>query len=445
MIEVKNRTMLIPKIERTIGTALDENTEVRLFKINRYAEGTADISHLTFKLIAKNELGTENTIYLEKSITNDAIYLMWQIIPNDIGVSGTLLTQIKGFDNTGVCRWYSFIGPFYVAENIGGDIDISHLSDYEILQIKVETALRELAEANYLTAADLPIASAVKAGMIKLGYGLDAELDGTVNVTVEGGGGGTNDYQGLKNKPSIAGVTLSGNKSLEELGIQPKGNYLTPDDASPGGYYTPIVEDGILSWGKSQEDMPDVAPANIKGSDGKDGNDGNDGKTAYEYAVDGGYEGTEEEFAQKLAEEAVLKSDTVGTYEEIMACTEAGFVPDALAVKEMAESQNAKTEWKSVGSTGGPYFSATEKTIQFDELKDANEVLVRILVPGAYDFRKNFFVTSELREDATYFYRSNEQYASPYVRFDKSTGTIIYGSYLLVGTINIQLASVYYR
>lgn len=38
------------------------------------------------------------------------------------------------------------------------------------------------------------------------------------------------------------------------------------------------------------------------GKDGTDGTDGADGKTAYEYAQDGGYQGTEEEFAQKLAE-----------------------------------------------------------------------------------------------------------------------------------------------
>jgi hypothetical protein len=38
------------------------------------------------------------------------------------------------------------------------------------------------------------------------------------------------------------------------------------------------------------------------GTDGKDGTDGIDGKNAYEYAQDGGYQGTEEEFAQKLAE-----------------------------------------------------------------------------------------------------------------------------------------------
>jgi hypothetical protein len=38
------------------------------------------------------------------------------------------------------------------------------------------------------------------------------------------------------------------------------------------------------------------------GKDGTDGTDGTDGKNAYEYAQDGGYQGTEEEFAQKLAE-----------------------------------------------------------------------------------------------------------------------------------------------
>lgn len=34
-----------------------------------------------------------------------------------------------------------------------------------------------------------------------------------------GGGGGTSDYSQLTNKPSINGVTLSGNKTSEDLGI----------------------------------------------------------------------------------------------------------------------------------------------------------------------------------------------------------------------------------
>lgn len=41
-----------------------------------------------------------------------------------------------------------------------------------------------------------------------------------------GTGGGTSNYNDLLNKPSINDVELSGNKTLEELGIQAKGNYI---------------------------------------------------------------------------------------------------------------------------------------------------------------------------------------------------------------------------
>lgn len=40
-----------------------------------------------------------------------------------------------------------------------------------------------------------------------------------------GGGGGTSDYTELANKPSINSVTLTGNKSLADLGIQPADVY----------------------------------------------------------------------------------------------------------------------------------------------------------------------------------------------------------------------------
>ena len=40
----------------------------------------------------------------------------------------------------------------------------------------------------------------------------------------------TGDYDDLTDKPSINNVTLSGNKTLTELGIQPSGQYLTSTD-----------------------------------------------------------------------------------------------------------------------------------------------------------------------------------------------------------------------
>lgn len=59
----------------------------------------------------------------------------------------------------------------------------------------------------------------------------DAEGDHVFDVMDgQGGGGGTSDYNDLSNKPQIAGVTLSGNKSLADLGA---GTYSKPSGGIP--------------------------------------------------------------------------------------------------------------------------------------------------------------------------------------------------------------------
>ena len=57
------------------------------------------------------------------------------------------------------------------------------------------------------------------------------DVYGILNSKIEEGSGdpGTSDYNGLTNKPKINGVELSGEKSLEDLGIQPAGDYLTEE------------------------------------------------------------------------------------------------------------------------------------------------------------------------------------------------------------------------
>lgn len=55
-----------------------------------------------------------------------------------------------------------------------------------------------------------------------------------------GGSGGTKDYLDLENKPQLNGVTLEGNKSLDDIGAQPKGNYLTTES-----------DPTVPSWAKS--------------------------------------------------------------------------------------------------------------------------------------------------------------------------------------------------
>lgn len=81
------------------------------------------------------------------------------------------------------------------------------------------------------SSGDLPIATATTLGGIKVGNNLSITEDGTLSANA--GTTGTTDYTQLENKPQINSVELTGNKTLDDLGIQAKGNYLTalPDNA----------------------------------------------------------------------------------------------------------------------------------------------------------------------------------------------------------------------
>lgn len=74
---------------------------------------------------------------------------------------------------------------------------------------------------------------------------------GSGNINIEGGGGGgTSNYADLINKPKINNVELNGNKSLNDLGIQPAGNYAlesemptkTSDLTNDSGFITGYTE-----------------------------------------------------------------------------------------------------------------------------------------------------------------------------------------------------------
>ena len=52
---------------------------------------------------------------------------------------------------------------------------------------------------------------------------LEMELTGQIVSTI----GGTTNYNELTEKPKINNIELEGNKTLEDLGIQRAGNYLT--------------------------------------------------------------------------------------------------------------------------------------------------------------------------------------------------------------------------
>lgn len=79
--------------------------------------------------------------------------------------------------------------------------------------------------ANGKDGADAKI-NGVNALNIEAGTNITLDQVGsTLTINSTGGSGGTSDYTDLTNKPSINNITLSGNKTLSDLGIQPAGNY----------------------------------------------------------------------------------------------------------------------------------------------------------------------------------------------------------------------------
>lgn len=93
---------------------------------------------------------------------------------------------------------------------------------------------------------ELPIASNTTLGGVKVdGDSITIGPDGT--ITAHAGAEPTSDYKKLTNKPSIGGVTLEDNKTLEDLGIQPAGDYVTEDTSFDGRGTTEQRPSGLMA------------------------------------------------------------------------------------------------------------------------------------------------------------------------------------------------------
>ena len=72
---------------------------------------------------------------------------------------------------------------------------------------------------------------------------------------VQGGGGGTSDYNDLSNKPKINNVTLSGNKTSHDLGLMPE---TTLAAVATSGDYDDLIDKPVLSEVATTGDYDDL-------------------------------------------------------------------------------------------------------------------------------------------------------------------------------------------
>nr|DAG84179.1 MAG TPA: Baseplate wedge protein [Caudoviricetes sp.] len=115
----------------------------------------------------------------------------------------------------------------------------------------------------------IPAATSTALGGIKAdtaddSYTVEVKIDQATSKlfvpTYPTGAGGTSSYSALSDKPQINNITLAGNKSLSDLGIQPAGNYLTSVPKA-----TPSVYGGIKASEKGAEDTVEVKQDNSSG------------------------------------------------------------------------------------------------------------------------------------------------------------------------------------
>ena len=146
------------------------------------------------------------------------------------------------------------------------------------------------------------------------------ESPGTINYVVcakKSDDTGVINEWNTKVATGIVGIGLEATEEIEEQNIDAIEQILrsivelenniggggSGGSGEDGGYYSPSVDaDGNLTWTASKTDMPMVDGANIKGPQGK---------SAYQYAVEGGYTGTEAEFAAKLASEKLANPNAL--------------------------------------------------------------------------------------------------------------------------------------
>ena len=80
------------------------------------------------------------------------------------------------------------------------------------------------------------------------GTTITANEDGTMTAS-GGGSGAANDYATATNKPQINSVELVGNKTLDQLGIQAKGNYATTEQLATKADTTALPAANTLMTG----------------------------------------------------------------------------------------------------------------------------------------------------------------------------------------------------
>lgn len=140
MILVENRQLIFSNREEYLGTAYDNQSASRVFRIPRINYDGIDLAPLKFWIdMVYMDDGSEDTQRLDPVIEEDALFLTWTIGEITMSHRGTIKINLRARDSQGVVRWSSFQAVVY-SEDTASPPEISGggLSELERLEESIE-------------------------------------------------------------------------------------------------------------------------------------------------------------------------------------------------------------------------------------------------------------------------------------------------------------------
>ena len=248
-IDAESRTMQVPTEYSVFGVVSDEKAERVWFRCPKIVGDNIDLSQIQIRVNYQNA-GSQLDQYIVTDIqtSGDNITFSWLLSRKVTAYQGKvsfIVCAVKVSEETITNEWNTTLANSNVLEGLEvTEPEPSEEQSDLISQLigLMNTSVEE--SSGYATQAQGYSNSAQQYSKQAQNYVSQAQEYAQqaqkAAEDAQGAVGGVSDYEDLTSKPSIAGITLSGNKALDELGIQPKGNYLTAE-----------TDPTVSSWAKS--------------------------------------------------------------------------------------------------------------------------------------------------------------------------------------------------